>query len=204
MRRYLAAILLLPTLAFAQTYTFSNGYSPWTPWDTRIKFNWFVALQDASGTEINRVATSTLFSSGTVTVTFPPQVGSVTVAKVVVGFTETGTTGAVQDLTGGWSATWTLPTTFPVQDKAVTTLAYVSMTSNPVLTATVVASAPPPPPPAPTVLLTANPTSVASGAASILTWSSTNATSCLASVAWTGSKATSGSQSSGPLAITSN
>ena len=46
----------------------------------------------------------------------------------------------------------------------------------------------------PTVTISANPTSVASGGSSTLTWSSTNATSCTASNGWTGTKATSGTQ----------
>jgi hypothetical protein len=53
--------------------------------------------------------------------------------------------------------------------------------------------------PKPTVTLTANPTSVTSGDASTLTWSSTNATSCTASAGWSGSKGTSGSASTGAL-----
>ncbi len=60
----------------------------------------------------------------------------------------------------------------------------------------------PPPTPLPTVTLNANPTTVASGASSILTWSSTNATSCTASGAWSGNQTTSGSVSTG--AITSS
>lgn len=55
------------------------------------------------------------------------------------------------------------------------------------------------PPPAPTVTLTASPTSVNSGTGSTLTWSSTNTTACTASGSWTGTKATSGSQSTGNL-----
>lgn len=53
--------------------------------------------------------------------------------------------------------------------------------------------------PAPTVSLTANPTSVTAGASSTLTWSSTNATSCTASGGWSGTKATSGSASTGAI-----
>jgi parallel beta-helix repeat protein len=49
-------------------------------------------------------------------------------------------------------------------------------------------------PPLPTVTLTASPTTVAKGGASTLTWSSTNATSCVASGAWSGTKPVSGSQ----------
>src|SRR5712671_1404875 len=69
--------------------------------------------------------------------------------------------------------------------------------------ATVTVSGTPPPPPVPTVSLAANPTSVVSGGSSTLTWSSTNAVSCLASGAWSGSQATSGSQSTGALTSTS-
>jgi hypothetical protein len=56
-----------------------------------------------------------------------------------------------------------------------------------------------PPPPAPTVALSASPTSVTSGQSSTLTWSSTNATACTASGAWSGSEPTSGSVSTGAL-----
>lgn len=52
-------------------------------------------------------------------------------------------------------------------------------------------------PPA-TATLTASPTSIVSGQSSTLTWSSTDATSCTASGAWSGSLATSGSQSVSP------
>jgi hypothetical protein len=60
-----------------------------------------------------------------------------------------------------------------------------------------------PAPPAPVVTLTATPVSVASGATTSLTWSATNATSCAASGAWTGTKATSGTETSSALAADS-
>jgi OmpA-like transmembrane domain len=53
-------------------------------------------------------------------------------------------------------------------------------------------AAPPPPPPAPTVTLSVDPTSIALGQSAMLTWSSTNATSCTASGAWSGTQKTSG------------
>ncbi len=64
-----------------------------------------------------------------------------------------------------------------------------------------VSAAPPPPPPtpAPTVSLAANPSTVASGARTTLSWSSTDATSCSASGAWTGSKALAGNEESAAL-----
>ena len=56
-----------------------------------------------------------------------------------------------------------------------------------------------PAPQLPTVTVTANPASVSSGQSSTLTWSSTNATSCTASGAWSGSEGTSGTASTGAL-----
>ncbi len=56
---------------------------------------------------------------------------------------------------------------------------------------------------APTVTLTASPTTILSGGISTLTWSSTNATSCTASGGWSGTEATSGSQSVSPTSTTS-
>ena len=56
-----------------------------------------------------------------------------------------------------------------------------------------------PPPAVPTVTLNANPTSVAAGGTSTLTWSTTDATSCVASNGWSGVKATSGSEPTAPI-----
>ncbi|MEM6639946.1 MAG: hypothetical protein AAF610_08590 [Pseudomonadota bacterium] len=53
--------------------------------------------------------------------------------------------------------------------------------------------------PAPTVSLTANPTSVAQNTSSTLSWSSQNATACTASGGWSGARATSGTESTGAL-----
>jgi hypothetical protein len=50
-----------------------------------------------------------------------------------------------------------------------------------------------------TVTLSASPASIANGASTTLTWSSTNATSCTASGGWSGNEATSGSQGTGAL-----
>ena len=60
------------------------------------------------------------------------------------------------------------------------------------------------PPLAPTVTLSANPTTVATGTAATLTWSSTNATACTASGGWSGAKATSGNVSTGALSVTTS
>lgn len=55
------------------------------------------------------------------------------------------------------------------------------------------------PAPPPSVTLTAAVGSVTSGAATTLTWSSTHATSCTASGAWSGTRATAGSEPTGAL-----
>ena len=57
------------------------------------------------------------------------------------------------------------------------------------------------PPSAPTITLSAFPTSVTSGGSTTLTWGSTSATSCTAGGGWTGTKATSGTQSFTNLTI---
>ncbi len=53
--------------------------------------------------------------------------------------------------------------------------------------------------PIPTLTLTVNATNVTTGGAATLTWSTTNATSCTASGNWSGTKAVSGSESTGIL-----
>lgn len=57
--------------------------------------------------------------------------------------------------------------------------------------------------PAPTISLSAEPSSLSAGSSSTLTWNSTNASSCTASGAWSGSEPTSGSVSTGALNATS-
>ena len=57
--------------------------------------------------------------------------------------------------------------------------------------------------PWPTVSLTANPTTVDMNGFSTLTWSSTDASACSAGGAWSGTKATSGSEAVGALTTTS-
>ena len=56
----------------------------------------------------------------------------------------------------------------------------------------------------PTAMVTANPSVVATGGSSMLTWSSTNATSCTASAAWSGTLPTSGNQGTGALSVSTN
>ena len=58
--------------------------------------------------------------------------------------------------------------------------------------------------PAPSVSLSASPTTVATGGTATLTWSSIDAAACTASGGWSGSVATSGSQSTGALSATTD
>src|SRR5512139_1435906 len=55
------------------------------------------------------------------------------------------------------------------------------------------------PPPVPTVTLSSSATSVTTGQSATLTWSSTNATACTASGAWSGSMTLAGTESTGAL-----
>jgi hypothetical protein len=100
---------------------------------------------------------------------------------------------------GGWSGA--LLTSGSRSTGALTTNTSYSLTctgpggTSPAAAATVSVTAPA----APTAALTANPTLVASGGTSTLTWSSTNATACAASGGWSGALPTGGSQSTGAL-----
>lgn len=58
----------------------------------------------------------------------------------------------------------------------------------------------PTPPPAPTVELTSSVPDVIAGGSAVLSWSSTNAASCAASGAWTGNRASAGTETVAPTA----
>lgn len=100
---------------------------------------------------------------------------------------------------GGWTGTKSLSgnqSVGPLTATTTFTLACTgpggSVTQNAIVTVTAAAAAP-------TLTLTANPTSVPSGQSAVLTWTSANATSCTAFNGWTGTKALSGSESTGAL-----
>ena len=54
-----------------------------------------------------------------------------------------------------------------------------------------------------TTILSANPTILATGATSVISWATTGASSCTASGDWSGAQATSGTQTVGPFSVTS-
>ncbi|MGQ0699518.1 MAG: carbohydrate binding domain-containing protein [Panacagrimonas sp.] len=111
-----------------------------------------------------------------------PYTGSFTPASPLSGFDE-----------GNPNGTWALR----AQDFAAADTGSIRAFSL-ILTPTVCNA--PVPTPAPTVTITANPTTITLDASSTLTWSSTNATACTASGAWTGARATSGTESVTPAA----
>ncbi|MEZ5564859.1 MAG: hypothetical protein R3F24_04785 [Gammaproteobacteria bacterium] len=57
----------------------------------------------------------------------------------------------------------------------------------------------PPPPPPPAVTLSVSPQMIDSGQAATLSWSSSNATGCVASGGWSGNRNTVGTETTGPL-----
>lgn len=123
------------------------------------------------------------------------------IAVAGVQFKDGTTNIGAEDTTSPYSASWN---TTAVANGSHTLTAVARDTSNNTTTSasvTVTVNNPP------IVSLTANPASVSTGSASTLTWSSTNAASCSASASpsnsnWSGSKAVSGSQSTGVLTQT--
>ncbi len=132
--------------------------------------------------------------SGTVTVSAN---ASDNIGVAGVQFRLNGVNLGIEDTTSPYSVSWNTTTatngihtlTAVARDAAgnTTTSSAVSVTVNNVTVT-----------PAPTVTISASPTSVTVGSSSTLSWSSTNATSCTASGAWSGSRGTSGTMSVSP------
>ena len=92
---------------------------------------------------------------------------------------------------GAWSGTVALSGTQLVTPSAAGTFTYTLTCDGVASSASVVVAAAPTP--IPTVSLSLAPASVPAGQPSTLTWSTTNANSCIASGAWVGNQGTSGS-----------
>src|SRR5258706_414342 len=106
---------------------------------------------------------------------------------------------------GGWSGTQPTSgsqTTSPLTNTTKYTLTCTGAGGSASQSATVTVSSAPVTSPPPSVSLSASPTSVASGGSSTLTWSSTDATACTALDGWSGSLATSGTQSMDAITAT--
>lgn len=146
----------------------------------------------------------------TVTVASPP-VPTVTIAvaptSIVLGKTATltwsSTNATACMASNGWTGTEAVSGTQTVTPTTAGSLSYVltctgaggSGKGTAALTVTS---------PAPTVTISVSPTSVDVGGSAKLTWSSTNATSCTASGAWSGSQATSGTLTVSPTTAASD
>ena len=158
----------------------------------------------ASGTpSASATAPVTVLPAPTVTLTASPTSVATGSASTLTWSTTNATSCTAS---AGWSGTQATGGTVSTGVLSATTTYTLTCTGD---TGTTPASAsvsvtvtPSAPPPEPTVTLAASPTSLASGGASTLTWSSANASACTASAGWSGTKATSGNASTGALNAT--
>ena len=120
-------------------------------------------------------------------------------AGQTVTLTWSSTNATSCSASGGWSgARDTSGTETSAALSATTAFTLTCLGGGTQATATATATVTPPP----TVTLTAEPAAIIVNTSTTLTWSSTNATACTASDGWSGSRAVSGTESSGPLAAT--
>src|SRR6202522_258623 len=111
--------------------------------------------------------------------------------------TWSSTNAASCSASGGWSGTLSSSGTQITAPITATTVYSLACTGGGGTTAPVLATVALIP--SPSAMLSAAPSSVASGQAAVLSWSSVNATSCNASGAWSGSLSANGTQSTGPM-----
>jgi hypothetical protein len=142
-----------------------------------------------------------------VTVTAPPPLPTVTISvapsAITVGQSATVTWSSTNAMSctasSAWSGAQATSGTLTVKPTAAGPLSYTLACTgaggsvNGTAALTVKAAAP-------TVTISVSPTSITVGQSATVTWSSTNATSCTASSAWTGSQATSGTLTVTPTA----
>jgi uncharacterized repeat protein (TIGR03803 family) len=135
----------------------------------------------------------------TVTLTATPN--SVTLGQSsTLAWTSTNSTNCTASgaWTGGEAVSGSLTVTPSVAGAQTYTLTCTGAGGSASATATLTASASTAP--VPSVTLTVNPTSIIVGQSATLTWTSTNATSCEASVGWSGNEPVTGSQNVTPTA----
>jgi hypothetical protein len=149
--------------------------------------------------------------SATLTVNAPPAPAvtiSVSPATITTGSSSTliwsSTNATACTASGAWSgseATSGTQTVTPAMVGTDTyTLACTGAGGSGSASATLTVNAPP----VPTVTISVSPSSITVGSSSTLTWSSTNASACTASGAWSGSEATSGTETVTPKAVGSD
>jgi hypothetical protein len=139
----------------------------------------------SGGTVINSFVASptTIATDGSATLTgvFANGTGVITPGNLIL------TSGTPLSVAPSATTTYTLTVTSPAGTAVSKT---ATITVNPVPNAPLITS------------FVANPTTITTGSSSSLTWSSANATSCMASGGWTGAEATSGTQNVSPTSTT--
>jgi hypothetical protein len=131
----------------------------------------------------------------------PPAVTlSASAASIVMGSgsTLTWSSPTATSCTGSGSWSGSEPTSGTLVVSPTATSTYTLTCTSPTGTSTPVSATITVNPPAPAVSITANTGSIVSGGSTTLTWSSTYATSCLASGSWSGSEPTSGTLAVSP------
>jgi hypothetical protein len=152
----------------------------------------------ANGSSTSTAASVTVTAAAAPTVTIGVAPASIALGQ---GATLTWSSANATSCTasGAWSGSEATSGTMSVTPTATGTLGYVLActgaggSGNGTASLTVAAALP-------TVTISVSPTSITVGQSAKLTWSSTNATSCAASNAWSGSEAVSGTMSETPTA----
>jgi hypothetical protein len=145
----------------------------------------------ANGKSTSGAASVTVIAPAAPTVTLSVAPTSITLGKSAT-LTWSSTNATACNATNAWTGSEAESGTKSVTPTATGSLSYVltcagaggnaSATANLTVTA----------PPVPTVTISVSPTSIVAGSSATITWSSTNATSCTASEAWSGAEGTSG------------
>lgn len=174
--------------------TTANGYIWWRVDFTTGADGW--AIQSSLIKTLNQPAPT---PAPTVSISATPT-SIVSGTSATITWSSTNATACTAS--GGWSGTKAISGTESVSPTTNTTYTITCNGAGGSANQSTIVTVTAPVTPAPTITLSANPTSVTSGASSTLTWSSTNATSCTASGGWSGAKATSGTQSVSPTQTT--
>ncbi len=152
----------------------------------------------ANGGSGSSAATVTISAAAAPTVTISVAPTSITVGQSAT-LTWSSTDATSCTASNAWAGSEAVSGTMSETPTAAGTLSYVLTCTgaggSANATATLTATAPPP---APTVTIAVSPTSITVGQSATVTWSSTNASSCTASGAWSGAEATSGTMSVTP------
>ncbi len=152
----------------------------------------------ANGGSASSAATVTISAAApTVAISLAPT--SITVGKSAT-LTWSSTNATACTASNAWTGSKAVSGTLSETPTAAGTLSYALTCSGAGGSANATATLTVTPAPLPTVTVAVSPTSITVGQSATLTWSSTNATTCTANGAWSGTQATSGSLSVTPAA----